>query len=77
VTSCFSPFENLVIFADYTKEDSRMTLEDILKLEAKNENQKLEQKLKDSKRKNKTDTMVFCTNLIAQQITLNILAKAT
>ena len=54
-----------------------MTLDDILELEAKHEKQKLEQKLEDARRKNKTNTKVFCTNLIAQQITLNTLAKAT
>ena len=67
--------ELVVIFADYTKEDLKMTLDDILELEAKHEKQKLEQKLEDARRKNKTNTMVFCTNLIAQQITLNTLAK--
>ena len=69
--------ELVVIFADYTKEDLKMTLDDILELEAKHEKQKLEQKLEDARRKNKTNTKVFCTNLIAQQITLNTLAKAT
>lgn len=53
-----------------------MTLDDILELEAKHEKQKLEQKMEDVRRKNKTDTMVFCTSIIAQQVTLNILAKA-
>tara|TARA_R100000544_G_scaffold34322_1_gene21082 strand:- start:655 stop:819 length:165 start_codon:yes stop_codon:yes gene_type:complete len=53
-----------------------MTLKQILELEAKHEKQKLDMKLTDARRKNKADTMVFCTNLIAQQITLNILARA-
>ena len=52
-----------------------MTLDEILELEAEHEEQKLERKLKEAKQKNKADTMVFCTNLIAQQITLIILAK--
>ena len=49
--------ELVVIFADYTKEDLKMTLDDILELEAKHEKQKLEQKLEDARRKNKTNTM--------------------
>ena len=54
-----------------------MTLDKILEIEVKRVDQKIEQELKEAKQKTKTDTMMFCTNLIAQQIALNILAKVT
>ena len=51
-----------------------MTLSEILELEAKNKEQKLNTELKRAREKSKVDAMLLCANLISQQITLNALA---